>query len=234
MIKSVGALTISQLLQLRESYREDIRSVDDINFKIISAISAITLGILTAGTALRNPDFTVFFFTGIAIVNCLAVEMLLKNRISVLEKTWYVCYFESKLPSEYRLYSPFGFGHFEQTWSKGTAYAFMINIHKILIIVGFAWAFASLLLFREYSQYLLANFMASILGKALADLPTIVFHLDNLFWLLAVIVFGILTACSWKKIKGGYEEKWKNSIWTKKPHLLEAIKKQFEDLNKKK
>ncbi len=235
MIKNVKTLTTSQLLQLRESYRADIRSLDDINFKIISAISTVTLGILTAGTALRNPDFIVFFFVGIAIVNCLAVEMLLKNRISVLEKTWYVCYFESRLPSEYRQFSSFGFGHFEQSWPKGTAYGYMIDVHRILIIVGFVWALAASLLFREYSQLILANFFSSISGIPMTNLPIVAFYLDNLFWLGSIIGFGILTAYVWNfKIKQSYEERWKNSIWAKRLDLLESLKKRYTESNGKK
>ena len=235
MINDRKSLSTSELLSLRESYRGDIRSLDDINFKIISAISTVTLGILTAGTALRNPDFIAFFFAGVAIVNCLAVEMLLKNRISVLEKTWYVCYFESKLPSEYRQFSPFGFGHFDQAWPKGTAYASMISVHKILVVVGFAWSLASLYLFQEFSQHLLANFVASILGVATTDLPMIIFHLDQLFWLGAVIGFGILTAYVWRfKIKRSYDERWRDSIWAKRPHLLKTLRKQFEERYDKK
>ena len=230
MIKNVERLNATQLLQLRESYRSDIRSLDDMNFTIISALGTITLGIITVGTALRNPDFIAFFFAGIVIVNCLAVEMLLRNRISVLEKTWYVCYFESKLPLEYRHYSPFGFAHFNEPWPKGTAYSFMINVHKILIIVGFAWAFASLQLFQEHSQHLVENFLTS-LPLVITGLPNIGPYIDFLFWLGANLLFGILAAYVWKyRITRGYEKRWENSIWKKKSHLLEAIKKQFEEL----
>lgn len=203
------------------------------NFTIISTLSTVTLGVITAGTALRNPDFIAFFFAGIAIVNCLAVEMLLRNRISVLEKTWYVCYLESKLPQEYRHHSPFGFAHFDQPWPKGTAYSFMIDVHRILIIVGFAWAFACLLLFQEHSQHLVENFLASI-PIVVACFPNIGPHIDFLFWLGATILFGILTAYVWKcRITREYDRRWKNLIWRKKPHLLEAIKKQFEEHNAK-
>lgn len=230
MIKSVKRLTTSQLLQLRESYRTDIRSLDDLNFKIISAISTVTLGILAAGTALKNPDLIAFFFAGIVIVNCLAMKMLLKNRISVLEKTWYVCYLESKLPSEYRQYSPFGFEHFAQTWPKETAYVKMISVHETLILVGFAWSVVSIYLFQELSQHFLVRFVGSIfeiLGIASTDVPIIVFHLDHLIWLGISIVL-ILAAYIYKfKVKQAYEKKWKSSIWAKRPDLLDSIKKQY-------
>jgi len=233
MIKEVKSLGTSELLLLRNSYRADIRSLDDLNFKIISIISTITIGIITAGTALKNPDYLVFFFAAIAIINCTAAKMLLKNRISVLEKTWYVCYLESKLPKEIRKFSPFGFKHFDKPTPEYTAYRSMIGVHQILIIIGFIWAFSSLYLFYGYSQHIIANPIASLLGKTIAELP-ILFYLDNLVWSIAIILFGVLTAYVWKcRVQHGYIEKWKNSIWSKKRYLLESIKKQFEGYDKK-
>lgn len=233
MIKDVKTLSTSDLLQLRESYRADVRELDGSNFRIIFITSTISVGVITAGTALKNPDFMVFFFVGVAIANCLAIVMLLKNRISVLEKTWYVCYLESKLPQEYRQFSSFGFSHFDCPWPKGIAYASMIGIHRMLTVMGFIWAFASMVLFREFSQYLLVDFLTSILGAELGNLQINVYALDYLFWLIMLIIFGILTYIWNLRIKSSYKKIWKNSIWATKPHLLQKIKKRFECNNAK-
>ena len=119
VIKNMNTPKTSELLLLRSDLRADIRSLDDLNFKIISIIGTVSFAIMTAGTALGEMDYVVFFFAGIAIVNYMAAVMLLKNRISVLEKTWYVCYLESRLPEEYRRFWPFGFKHFDEPLPKG-------------------------------------------------------------------------------------------------------------------
>ena len=114
---------------------------------------------------------------------------------------------------------------------KNIAYRSMILIHKILIFLGFVWAFASLLLFYKYSQFIFANAIVSIsslLGRPDVDLQSL-FIYDHLLWQIFLFLLGLLTVYVWKcKVHGGYREKWRKSIWEKKPLLLQAIKKQFE------
>ena len=224
-------LTMSELLSLRSDLRADIRSLDDLNFKIISTISTVTLGIITAGTALKNPDYVVFLFASLALLNCMAAMMLLKNRISVLEKTWYVCYLESKLPNEHRKFSPFGFEHFDEPMPKNVAYRFMIRVHMLLIFLGFVWTIAALTLFYESSRHIFANFvvlLCTLLKCELSPNLGLFFHLDYFVWLVVLALFGLYTRHVWKnKVMKGYEEKWQSSIWAKKRPLLKSLKKLF-------
>lgn len=222
-------MLLSEILSLRSDYRNDIRSLDDLNFKIITSVSTISFAIITAGIALKNPDIIFFFFGAIALVNSMAIKMLLKNRISVLEKTWYVYHLESNFPMEQRQFSPFGFKIFNEALPKGSAYPFMINVHNVLVYIGLGWA-AVFLLFVEWSAQMYSDFIAGIIslcGKSPVE-PSILSPLNQVIPFIVLIIFFIAFLWDRHKIFEDFKERWNECIWVKKPELLDAIKQRFK------
>ncbi len=232
---TASAMSTSDVLSLRSDLREDIRNLDNLNFTIIATISTISLGIITAGTAIRNSDFMIFFLSGIAIVNCVAIAMLLKNRISVLEKIWCVYYLESKLPAENRQFSPFGFTLFSEPLPKRSAYRYMLLVHVSLIVLGFVWAWAALHSFFGVSQHIFAYAMLSVAqlsGYTGIDIQAFLAY-EYAIYLGLLIAFFLLAIYVLKtQIHKDFKERWKNAIWIKDAPKLSAIKARFASIDK--
>lgn len=212
-------LSYSELLSLRSEYRQDIRTLDDQNFKIITALSTITFAIITAATALNYVDFLFIFFAGIAAVNLAGIRMLLKNRISVLEKTWLVFQLESNLPKNIRNISPFTFTLYKQTLPKNSAYRYMINVHLTFINIGVVWAVVFQYFGRSFHAFSQLFFDARI--------PEHVAYLVDLYipWLLLAILY-LVALLEYFKILSAYEKEWKEHIWNNKD-VLEKLEKRF-------
>lgn len=225
----VNKLSNAEKISLRSDYRSDIRTLDDQNFKIVTGISTITFAIITAGTVLNYTGILYFFYLAILIVNFLAVKMLLKNRISVLEKTWIVFNLEAGF-NELKKINPFNFSMFEEPLSSNSAYQYMITVHKVLTCLGFAWAAVFQLNVEESIRlYSKAIVSFNILGNNHITLESVMWF-DLFVPFVILVFFGFITIFVWRySLVSVYKREWNRGIWATNPKKLEDLKKKFNN-----